>query len=175
MQDIIIQGIGFIGVFFFIISYQFRSNRLLLLCQFAGSSMFCLQFLLLGAYGGAANLVIGLVRNVLILARKKAPGLKSPSLCVMLVCASLISMILTWSGPLSLLPCAAMISANIGYWNNNAQTIRLVNLTAASPCWLIYDLLVGSWGGAANEVITTVSALVSIGRYGWKALGTVQE
>ena len=68
-----------------------------------------------------------------------------------------------------------MVSANIGYWDNNAQKIRLVNLAVASPCWLVYDILVGSWGGVANEVITTVSALVSIGRYGWKALAAVRE
>ena len=175
MQDYVIQGIGFIGVFFFIISYQFRSNKLLLMCQFAGSSMFCLQFLLLGAFGGAANLVIGLLRNVLILARKKHPALGSPVICAGLVGASLISMALTWSGPLSLLPCAAMVSSNVGYWNNNARTIRLVNLAVASPCWLVYDLLVGSWGGVVNEVITTVSALVSIARYGWKELAAVRE
>lgn len=175
MRDIIIQGIGFIGVFFFIISYQFKSNKLLLMCQFAGSSMFCLQFLLLGAFGGAANLVIGLLRNILILARKRHPSLGSPLICAGLVGASLISMVLTWSGPLSLLPCAAMVSANIGYWDSNAQKIRLVNLAVASPCWLVYDILVGSWGGVANEVITTVSALVSIGRYGWKALAAVRE
>ena len=45
------------------------------------------------------------------------------------------------------------------------------NLACASPCWLIYDILVGSWGGVLNESITLGSILLSIYRYGWKAMG----
>lgn len=77
----------------------------------------------------------------------------------------------TWKGAISLLPFAALIASNVGYWTNNAQKIRLSNLACASPCWLIYDILVGSWGGVLNESITLGSILLSIYRYGWKAMG----
>ena len=49
--------------------------------------------------------------------------------------------------------------------------IRLSNLFCASPCWLIFDIIVGSIGGILNETILIVSILVSIYRYGWKGLG----
>jgi hypothetical protein len=45
-----------------------------------------------------------------------------------------------------------------------------VNLTCASPCWLIYDIIVHSWGGLLSESITLLSILVSIIRFGWKGL-----
>lgn len=81
MQAILIQAIGFLGVIFFIISYQIRSNRMLFLMQMLG------------------------------------------------------------------------------------------NLVCGSHCWLVYDLLIGSWGGVLNEAITPGSILVSIRRYGWRNMG----
>ena len=49
---ILIQIIGFGGVFFFLASYQLRSNKLLFVTQTLGCLLFVLQFALLGAYSG---------------------------------------------------------------------------------------------------------------------------
>ena len=125
MSPIFIQAIGFVGVLFFIISYQIKSNKMLFLMQMLGTAMFCCQFLLLGATSGAANLIGIIVRNALLMKCRD--------------------------------------------WN--AQKIRLGNLICGSPCWLIYDALIGSWAGVLNESITLGSILVSIWRYGWKAMG----
>ena len=57
-----------------------------------------------------------------------------------------------------------------GYWTNNARNIRIANLAVNSPCMLLYDVLVKSWGGALNEAVTLVSIIISIIRFGWKAL-----
>ncbi|WP_295071967.1 YgjV family protein [Ruminococcus sp.] len=45
-----------------------------------------------------------------------------------------------------------------------------MNHTCASPCWLIYDIIVNSWGGLVSESITIVSILISIMRFGWQGL-----
>ena len=58
---------------------------------------------------------------------------------------------------------------SIGYWTDNARKIRVSQLIG-SPCTLLYDLIVRSFGGALSEGITIVSILVSIRRFGWKAL-----
>lgn len=39
-----------------------------------------------------------------------------------------------------------------------------------APCTLLYDALIRSWGGALNEGIAILSILISIYRFGWKAL-----
>ena len=77
----------------------------------------------------------------------------------------------TWAGWISLLPFAAVSAASIGYWSNSARKIRLSQLLVGSPCTLIYDMIVGSWGGVTSEAITLVSILVSIARFGWRNLG----
>ena len=78
---------------------------------------------------------------------------------------------MTWQGLISLLPYAAVVGTTITYWTDNAQKIRLGNLACGSPCWLVYDALIGSWAGVLNESITLGSILVSIWRYGWKEMG----
>ena len=175
MQELLVQGIGFIGVALFILSYQFKSNKKLLASQITGSSMFIMQFTIMGAYAGSINLIIALIRNIMIMNRDKLKVAESWIMCGVLCGAGLIGLVLTWDGILSILPFAALIGSTIGYWTNNAQKLRLSNLVCASPCWLVYDLMIGSWGGAVNELVTTVSALISIYRYGWKALGAMQQ
>lgn len=170
----IIQAIGFIGVLCFIISFQFRSTKALLICQITGSSIFCLQFILLGAYIGAINLIVGILRNFLVINRDRLPWARSWLVCFGLIGICFASMAIFWNGYLSILPFLALAGSSIGYWTKNARNIRLSNLTCASPSWLVYDLLVGSWGGAANEIVTIMSALVSIYRYGWKQLGAAE-
>lgn len=44
VDEYIVQGIGFVGVALFVISYQIKSNRALFLCQMLGCIVFCLQF-----------------------------------------------------------------------------------------------------------------------------------
>lgn len=170
MSAFVIQTIGFVGMAFFIISYQIKSNRALFLCQLIGCLIFCGQMLLLGAYTGALGLLINIVRNLLLLkvndwkwVRRKA------TLCVII--ALLLAMtIYTWTGWISILPFASVTISSIGYWTNNAQKIRLSQMFG-SPCTLVYDILIRSWGGAMSEGITIVSIIVSILRFGWKNLG----
>ena len=171
MQAIMIQAIGFLGVIFFIISYQIRSNRMLFLMQMLGTAMFCCQFLILGAYTGAVNLIIIIARNALLMKVRRWRWVRSRGVLggfLLLACAGAA---VTWQGWISLLPLAAVLATTIAYWTDNAQKIRLGNLVCGSPCWLVYDLLIGSWGGVLNEAITLGSILVSIRRYGWKNMG----
>lgn len=53
----------------------------------------------------------------------------------------------------------------------------MVNLTCASPCWLLYDVFVRSVGGIISESITILSILVSFVRFGRKGLerGSVRK
>lgn len=50
MNELIIQGIGFVGVALFIVSYQIKSNRALFFCQMMGCLVFCVQFFLITKY-----------------------------------------------------------------------------------------------------------------------------
>lgn len=36
-----------------------------------------------------------------------------------------------------------------------------------SPLWIIYDVIVESWAGILDEVVTELSIIISIIRFGW--------
>ena len=171
MSEFVVQMIGFAGVAFFILSYQIRSNRGLFLCQLAGCLIFCVQFVVMGAYTGALSLTVSIVRNLLLLKAEDWKWVRSKAILAAILALLLVITVSTWAGWVSLLPFAAVSAASIGYWSNNARKIRLSQLLIGSPCTLIYDMIVGSWGGVTSEAITLVSILVSIFRFGWRNLG----
>lgn len=170
MNEYIIQGIGFWGVALFIISYQIRSNRVLFLCQLMGCIVFCIQFFLMGAYTGAISLIINIARNLLLLKSNDWKWAKSQVTLAVIIVLLLVMTIYTWAGWISVLPFASVAVTSIGYWTQNAQKIRLSQLFG-SPCTLLYDILVHSWGGAVNEAIAILSIIISIIRFGWGNLG----
>lgn len=170
MNEYIIQGIGFLGVALFIISYQIRSNRALFLCQLMGCIFFCIQFFLMGAYTGAISLIINIARNLLLLKSNDWKWAKSQVALAVIIVLLLVMTIYTWAGWISVLPFASVAVTSIGYWTQNAQKIRLSQLFG-SPCTLLYDILVHSWGGAVNEAIAILSIIISIIRFGWGNLG----
>lgn len=44
-----------------------------------------------------------------------------------------------------------------------------------SPLWIIYNIIVGTWVGIIDEVVSEISIGISIARYGWKNLGNEQK
>ena len=44
-----------------------------------------------------------------------------------------------------------------------------------SPLWIIYDVIVGSWAGILDEVVSEASMVLSIIRYGWANLDKVED
>jgi len=170
LNNIVVQLIGFVGVAFFIFSYQIKSNRALFLFQLIGCILFCVQFFIMGAYTGALSLLVNIIRNLLLLKAKDWSWVKSKITLACIIATLIVITIYTWAGPLSLLPFISVAVTSIGYWTDNAQKIRLSQLIG-SPCTLTYDAIIRTWGGVLNEAIVIVSIVISIVRFGWKNMG----
>ena len=170
-MDIFIQGIGFLGVIAFIVSYQIKSNRALYIFQLLGSLLFCIQFFMLGAYSGCLSMLLNILRYALLTKYNEWKWVQRKELSWAFCAAFAVVLIFTWAGPVTILAFLASSVSTIFYWTNNAKMIRGANLFCASPCWLIYDIFAGSWGGVLNETITLTSIIVSVVRFGWKAMG----
>ena len=78
-----------------------------------------------------------------------------------------------WSGWISVLPVMANIAATIGGYTHNPRKVRIAGMFINSPLWIIYDILVGSWAGILDEVVSEASMIISIARYGWKNLDKI--
>jgi len=96
-------------------------------------------------------------------------------MCVILCILQVMAMLFTWDGWISVLPVAANIASTIGGYTRNPKKIRVAGMFINSPLWIIYDIIVGSWAGILDEIVSEASMVISILRYGWKNLDHVEE
>ncbi len=164
----LIQAIGFAGTLLFFLSFQCRSNRKLFRIQFLSYLFYTIHLLLLGAVTGGISYVINLFRSFCLGSKWKFARTKEMGAIICLM--QLAALFFTWAGWISLLPVAANIASTVGGYTHNARKIRLAGMLINSPLWIIYDILVGSWAGILDELVSEVSMTVSILRFGWKNL-----
>lgn len=173
MKFLLIQAIGFVGTILFFLSYQCKSNKNLFRVQFISYLCYTVHLLLLGATTGGISYVLNTVRSFCLGSKKEF--LKGKSMCAVICVLQLVTLVLTWEGWWSVLPVAANIAATIGGYTFNARKIRMVGLFINSPLWIVYNILVSSWAGILDEVVTMLSMIISICRYGWKNLDVVER
>ena len=123
--DILVQAIGFLGLLFFFISFQVKTNKRFFVMQTLGCLMFSLQFALLGAFSGALSLLVNITRNAMLTKYNESALVRWKGWIAVFSALSLAAALLTWSGPISLLPVATTVAGTIGYWTNNARNIRI--------------------------------------------------
>ena len=168
-----IQIIGLIGTALFFLSYQCKSNRNLFRVQLLSYVCYTVHLLLLGAVTGGISYVLNTLRSFCLGSTWRF-GL-SWAMCWVICTLQMVTLLVTWSGWISILPVAANIAATIGGYTHNPRKIRVAGMFINSPLWIIYDIMVGSWAGILDEVVTEASMIISILRYGWKALDRVED
>ena len=173
MKGLLIQGIGLLGTVLFFLSFQCRSNRNLFRVQFLSYVCYTLHLLLLGAVTGGVSYVINTFRSFCLGSDLKFA--RGKAMCAIICLLQLLALAVTWSGWISILPVAANIASTIGGYTHNPRNVRIAGMFVNSPLWIVYDLLVGSWAGLLDEVLSEASMLLSILRYGWKNLDHIEE
>ena len=170
---LLVQLIGLLGTTVFFLSYQCKTNRNLFRVQFLSYLIYTLHFLLLGAFTGGISYLLNMVRSFCLAGKSRFAH--SNSMCALLCLAQLIVLVTTWSGWISLLPVVANIATTVGGYTHNGRKIRLAGMFINSPLWIIYNILVGSWAGILDEVVSEASMIISVIRYGWTELDKVIE
>ena len=173
MRTILIQAIGFAGTIIFFLSYQCKSNKNLFRVQFVSYLCYTIHLLLLGAVTGGISYILNTVRSFCL--GSKNAFLKGKVMCCIICALQMIALLLTWDGWWSILPVAANIAATIGGYTYNARKIRVVGIFVNSPLWIVYNVIVGSWAGILDEIVSEASMIISIIRYGWKNLNTIED
>ena len=167
------QFLAFCGAVLYFVSYQCRDNRKLYTVQIFSYLFYTVHFFVLGAETGGISYILNLARSIFLAGKWNFA--RSNKMCMILCSLQLVVAAATWAGWISLLPVSANIASTIGGYTHNAQKIRIATMFFNSPLWIIYDIIIGSWIGALDEIASEVSALISIRRYGWKNLGDVKN
>jgi len=171
MSPILIQVIGFVGLLFFVISFQQKSRKGILIFIVIGQLVFMLHFILLGAWTAVGMNLVGVARTLVFRFRedkKWANWRHWPGVFIFLFALAGLLARESWIG---LLPVIAMTIETTGFWMKDTRILRFINLFP-HPFWFAYNLVKGSWAGVVCEIFVLSSVIVAIFRYDIKGRKT---
>lgn len=160
---IIGQILGIIAVIISAISYQAKTQKSLLLINLAATTVIATHYLLLGSYAGAIMNAACILRNVAFCYRDKR-FLRSSALPYVMAGIIVVVGCFSWGGPADILLLVALAVNTVFMSFDNAQTIRK-SVILTSSLILIYNVILGSFGGCANEVLAISSAIIGVIRF----------
>ena len=126
-MDWCVQLVGFLGLAMSIGSYQFKKYRHIILCKTLSELTFAVQYLLLGAWTAAALETLSVIRNLLFCHREKKNQSTTPLILVFAVFVVVIGLV-TYAGPISLLPMAAKLLTTVSYGITKEKWLRVLSL-----------------------------------------------
>ena len=160
LYNITAQVLGLAGIIASVMSFQCKKYQKLIFLRTANEFFFAIQYIMLGAYTGAAMNIVGSVRNYIFMKLEREE--KNSNLAKYSFSAAfLIFSLFTWSGFKSILIAFAKVLSTFAYGNTNVFFVRcMIFLTSTS--WLIYNFMVKSYAGCFCELLTLVSIIVGI-------------
>lgn len=158
--EIIAQTLGIVAVMFSVLSFQAKSDKPLLIMQTGGSFLFCIHYVMIGAYTGLAMNAVGIVRNIVYYNKdKKIFSGKLPP--VIFGCMAAVFGAFTWQGWHSLFIIVGIVINSVCMSMRDPQNIRK-SILVTSPLVLVYNIFELSIGGILNESLSIISSVIGI-------------
>ena len=157
--EIVATGVGFLGLIPFLLSFQLKKRNNIILANLISRILFILQYILLGAFAGAAYDFIGLLSS--IVARRKHKGFvaKYQTAIIIIINALLVAAgIMLYKNIYSILGLAGIIFEVAALWMTKERDIRIVSFISA-PFWMIFNLASKAYASVPGNIL----AMVSIG------------
>ncbi len=160
--------VGIVAVVFYLIGYLQRKRNNIILFNLTSRILYIIQYILLGAFEGAALDIAGAVAS--LLAQKKNTGfikkhlravIVSVNICIVLIGLSL------YKNVFSLLPIIAILLHTGAFWMDNEKIIRRISFLGC-PFWLVYNFVSYAYGSCVGDLLSMVSIAVSMVRYDYK-------
>ena len=165
----IAQILGISAMIITTVSMQCRSNRAFFVLQEISGVLFCISFIMLGAWTGALMNIFGTIRPELLRREKFAKTPMALIILLLLLTASttVTACISSEKWYLLLITTAAQLCGTVFMWMRNGKYFRLNQLFITSPLWIIYNLLlpIPNIGGLLTEVINIISVSIALCRY----------
>ena len=157
---LIAQLLVFTGTITVVIGMQQKKYGHIVLCKIINEFLAATHYLLLGGYTGmAANFASCITNGVYWYRIKKGKS----TLVFQIIFGAMFVVIgaLSWHGPVSLFVIAAKLVSSVSLGIKNPRTIRILNLIS-NPCWLMYNIFMGSYAAMLTDLAITGSALLGL-------------
>ncbi len=156
MMYLIGQAFGLLGTLFNYCVYRQDDRRRLLFFKLLTDLSFTIQYALLGAWSGMAVAAIAALRACIFMKQDSEENVPL-GWVLFFVGISVISGVVTWQGPRTLLATPPAILAIISFSRKDPRITRLLSLPI-SLSMLAYNIVVGSISGIINQLLTLYSS-----------------
>lgn len=155
---------GAIAMLSLLLAYQQSKRERLIIHKLVADACWAIHYFLLGAYGGVVPNIVGIFREIVFLKRDTSKRAKRGAgrfaIPMIFIVINWILGALTFKKPINILPIAASMFVTVSLWMKNPKLTKAITLPVCTA-FLVYDLLIGSYIGAANETISICSIAVN--------------
>lgn len=165
LLDWIALILGLSAVACFLLSYlQEKRNRILAL-NLTSRVLYVSQYLILGAWEGAALDVVGAASAALAQKRESRWMKKCRIALFVAINAAVITVgLLLYRDLYSLLPMLGVLLQTDALWLKREKHIRILSMTGC-PFWFIYNFHSGAYGSCVGDALAFLFLAVSLLRY----------
>ncbi len=156
--------VGILGLIPFLLSFQLKKRSNIILANLISRILFILQYILLGAYAGAAYDFIGLISSV-IARRKEKPFIAKYQTAIIIIINALLIVagIALYKNIYSILGLLGIIFEVAAMWPTKERNIRIISFISA-PFWLVFNLASRAYASVPGNIL----AMISIGIAMWR-------
>ena len=158
----IAQCIGFVAMALALFMYTFHSRKKILIAKMGVDALWVIHYLLLGALSGAVINAINVTRESVFYHKEKKWG-SFVIWPILFVLANAISTVLTWQGPISLLPLIGSSLNVLALWCASPKWMRILTIPALT-LWEIYSVCVMSLSSILVNIFSILSAVYGLVR-----------
>ena len=167
---IVAQLIGFVAMFFSLISFQAKTRGGIIALQILSNSILVVQYFLLGYstgevyYSAVVANFIGLFRNAIYSMRGKWKIARSKVVPAVAILLFIVSGIFTYKTPFDILPIFSMCVSSIAFFMREERLIRYLSVLVILP-WVVYSIYAGNIASIISDSLNLISVIIAIMRF----------
>ena len=159
-MTLLVYLLGFGGILSNFAIYQQKTRKKLLCAKLIADCLWSLHYAFLGAWSGAAVCSIGILRESIFL-NERHKWAQGKRWLLLFGALSIISAIITWKNPFSVLPTVASVLSVYSFWKGEPRLTKILSLPI-SACFMTYNVVFGTYIGIINEIFVLVSTIIAL-------------
>lgn len=164
-MGIVAQILGILAVITFLLSFQFKKRKNIITVNVISRTLYITQYILLGAFEGAALDFTGAVSSVIASHKEKSYIKKHLGIIVILINVILIAVgVILYENIYSIFAIIGVVLEINALWITEEKNIRRLSFLSA-PFWFVYNFMNRAYGSALGCVLVMVSIIIATLRY----------
>ncbi len=158
---LIAQIVGYVAIAESVFIFISNKREKILIFKLIDDALWFTNMLLMGAYTGAVLNAIAIVREIVFFNRGKKKWATHKFWLFFFMIVMLVSPVLTWAGPVSILPAMGSCVAVICFYAEKPIMTKYLAYLAQGS-WLAYAVLTKNWSSTICNIIALISATIGI-------------